>query len=96
MRILLSTLLVLVTLSLPTFAADREIVSAGEAIRTENFITETPFEYMNFYDRRFDYKESRDALRANIEQRRAHYNSARTVVVEDYDTDLHSLHAKQP
>ncbi len=64
-------------------------------MRTKDFITETPFEYINFYDRRFDYKESRDELRANIEKRRHHYNSARTGVIRDYKGDLHDLHSKR-
>ncbi len=96
MKLFLSAFLILATFSLPAFAADREIVSAGKAMKTESFITETPFKYVNFYDRRFDYKDSRDALRANIEQRRKHYNSARTIVIQGYEADLHSLHTKQP
>lgn len=76
-------------------AADRPVESAGVADRVKDFETETPFPYTDIYERRFSYKDSRDELRANIDERRRHYNSGRTPTIESYKNNLDSLHNQQ-
>lgn len=79
----------------PAIAQDREVEDAGKAFHTKDFVLETPYKYTDIYDRRFDYKKARDQLRANIDQRREHYNSGRTPTIEKYKRNLESLHNSQ-
>jgi|GEM_PF-3871437 len=68
-----------------SIAGDHNIVYAGDDnIPMDYFITETPVEYIDFYQRRFAYKKQRDQVRDNIDKRRHHYNAARSKALQDY------------
>jgi len=78
---------IVLCLSLPLRAEDRPIEGAGEAFHTTSFETQSKLPYVDIYARRLDYKDARDDLRSQIEQRRDHYNAARSEVLRGYTQD---------
>lgn len=84
MRVLLAAFLIMIVYSPLANAQSIKSCGSGAMDPKYNVKPNSPFDYCNYYPRRFEYRDARNKLRAQLEERAKNYNAPRQMALDAY------------